>query len=76
MMHDLDCRIGFAQLARTAQQACGGRFTLGVGPSHQIVVESMYGEQWDRPLESTREYLSALEAHRRATRNGLEVWLS
>ena len=52
--------IAMAQLARSAQQACGGRFTLGVGPSHQVVVEALYGEPWDQPLERTREYLNVL----------------
>lgn len=52
--------IAMAMLARTAQQACGGRFTLGIGPSHQAVVEAIYGEQWDRPLERVREYLDVL----------------
>ncbi len=52
--------IALAQLARTVQQACAGRFTLGIGPSHQIVAEALYGESWDRPAERTREYLEAL----------------
>ncbi|MEM7091866.1 MAG: TIGR03564 family F420-dependent LLM class oxidoreductase [Actinomycetota bacterium] len=52
--------IALAQLARTTQQACQGRFTLGIGPSHQVVAEALYGEPWDRPLERTREYLHAL----------------
>jgi len=52
--------IALAQLARTAQQACGGRFTLGIGPSHQPVVEAMYGEPWSRPVERVREYLDVL----------------
>jgi len=52
--------IAMAQLARTAQQLCDGRFTLGIGPSHQIVVEALYGEQWDKPLERVREYLDVL----------------
>lgn len=52
--------IALAQLARTTQQACGGRFTLGIGPSHQIVAEAMYGEAWERPLQRTTEYLDAL----------------
>ena len=52
--------IALAQLARTTQQACHGRFTLGVGPSHQVVAETMYHEPWDRPLARTREYLEAL----------------
>ncbi len=52
--------IALAQLARTAQQACDGRFTLGVGPSHQVIVEETYGETWSRPVERVREYLLAL----------------
>lgn len=52
--------IAMAQLARTAQQVCGGRFTLGIGPSHQPVVEEMYGEPWARPIERVREYLEVL----------------
>jgi len=52
--------IALAQLSRTTQQACGGRFTLGIGPSHQIVAEGLYGEQWARPLQRTSEYLDAL----------------
>lgn len=52
--------IALAQLARTTQQACRGRFTLGVGPSHEIVAEAIYGEQWARPFERTTEYLQAL----------------
>lgn len=54
--------IALAQLARTTQQACDGRFTLGIGPSHQIVAQALYGEPWDRPLERTTEYLAALGA--------------
>ena len=46
--------------ALTVSAASGGRFTLGVGPSHQIVVESMFGLSYDRPARHTREYLSAL----------------
>lgn len=52
--------IALAQQARTAQQACNGRFVLGVGPSHQIVAEAMYHEPWPRPFERTSEYLDAL----------------
>lgn len=52
--------ITMAQLARTTQQLCDGRFTLGVGPSHNDVVRERYGEPWERPLERTREYLDLL----------------
>ena len=42
------------------QLASGGRFTLGIGLSHQIVIENMLGYSFDRPLRHIREYLSVL----------------
>ena len=54
--------IALGQLARTTQQACDGRFTLGIGPSHQVVAEALYGEPWERPLQRTSEYLTSLGA--------------
>jgi len=49
-----------AQQALTVQAATGGRLTLGIGLSHQIVVESMWGLSFDKPLRHMREYLSVL----------------
>jgi F420-dependent oxidoreductase-like protein len=49
-----------AQQALTAAQATGGRFVLGIGLSHQIVVEGMWGLSFDRPLRHMREYLAIL----------------
>jgi len=49
-----------AQQAVTAQDACSGRFVLGVGLSHQVVVESMMGVDFSRPLRAMREYLSVV----------------
>ncbi|HEX9681473.1 MAG TPA: LLM class F420-dependent oxidoreductase [Acidimicrobiales bacterium] len=49
-----------AQQALTANALAGGRFTLGIGLSHQIVVESMWGYSYGKPLRHMREYLSAL----------------
>lgn len=49
-----------AQQALTVQAATGGRLKLGVGLSHQIVIESMLGLPWDRPVLRTREYLTVL----------------
>jgi alkanesulfonate monooxygenase SsuD/methylene tetrahydromethanopterin reductase-like flavin-dependent oxidoreductase (luciferase family) len=39
-----------------------GRFRLGVGPSHQFIIEAMYGIPFERPLEHTREYVTVLRA--------------
>jgi 5,10-methylenetetrahydromethanopterin reductase len=50
-----------AQQAMTAALAVGpGRLTLGIGLSHQIVIESMYGYSFDKPARHMREYLSVL----------------
>ena len=48
-----------AQQALTTAAATGGRLTLGVGPSHQILIEDI-GYSFSRPVEHTREYLSIL----------------
>jgi 5,10-methylenetetrahydromethanopterin reductase len=49
-----------AQQALTVAAATGGRLTLGVGPSHKIVIDDMYGYDFSRPAAHTREYLSIL----------------
>ena len=46
-----------AQQAITAWDATGGRFTLGIGLSHQIVIENMFGLSFDKPAAHMREYL-------------------
>ncbi len=49
-----------AQQALTVQAATSGRLVLGIGLSHQIVVENMWGYSWEKPARTMREYLSAL----------------
>lgn len=49
-----------AQQALTTQLACGGRFTLGIGLSHQIVIEGMYGLSYDKPARHMAEYLAII----------------
>ena len=49
-----------AQQALTTQLITGGRLALGIGTSHQIVVESMWGMSFDKPVRHVREYLSVL----------------
>ncbi len=49
-----------AQQALTTAAASGGRFILGVGLSHKIVIEGMLGLSYDRPAEHMREYLNVL----------------
>ena len=49
-----------AQQALSTNAAGGGRLTLGIGLSHQIVVEHMWGLSFDKPVRHMREYLSVL----------------
>ncbi|MEU8344246.1 LLM class F420-dependent oxidoreductase [Spirillospora sp. NPDC048832] len=49
-----------AQQARTAALALDGRFTLGIGLSHQVVIEGVYGYDFGRPARHMDEYLSVL----------------
>lgn len=46
--------------AQTAQQAAGGRFVLGIGPSHAPAVEGMWGLDYSRPYSHTAEYFEIL----------------
>ena len=52
---------GMAMQALATQAATGGRFTLGIGPSHKPFVEGMLGIPYDRPGIHTREYVSVLK---------------
>jgi 5,10-methylenetetrahydromethanopterin reductase len=49
-----------AQQALTTQAALDGRLVLGIGLSHQIVIEGMYGFSFDKPARHMREYLEVL----------------
>src|SRR3954465_4864695 len=49
-----------AAQALTTQMACDGRLLLGIGLSHQVVIESMFGLSFEKPARHMREYLSVL----------------
>lgn len=49
-----------AAQAMSAASLTGGRFVLGIGLSHQVVIEGMLGMSFDRPARHMREYLSIL----------------
>ncbi len=49
-----------AQQAVTAAAASGGRFTLGIGLAHKIMVEDALGMSYDKPARHMREYLQVL----------------
>jgi F420-dependent oxidoreductase-like protein len=54
--------IAMAQQALSNQAVCGGRFTLGLGPSHHWVVEDMLGLSYEKPARQVRHYLEVLNA--------------
>ncbi|MFZ5931893.1 MAG: LLM class F420-dependent oxidoreductase [Pseudomonadota bacterium] len=52
--------LTMAQEAATVQAASNGRFTLGIGLSHQPIIEGALGMSYDRPARHMREYLQVL----------------
>lgn len=52
--------FAMAQQASSTNDAAGGRFTLGIGLSHQVVIEGMLGMSFDKPARHMREYLEVL----------------
>jgi 5,10-methylenetetrahydromethanopterin reductase len=52
--------VMLAGQALTVQAATGGRLTLGIGLSHQLVVENVFGLSFDKPARHMKEYLSIL----------------
>jgi F420-dependent oxidoreductase-like protein len=49
-----------AQQALSVQAATDNRLILGIGLSHQVVVEGMWGMSYDRPARYMKEYLASL----------------
>jgi len=52
--------VVMAQQALSTQAACGGRLALGIGLSHQIAIEGMFGLSWAKPYSHMKEYLAVL----------------
>ncbi len=52
--------VMLAAQALTVQTVTGGRLALGIGLSHQIVIESMFGYSFDKPVGHMRDYLAIL----------------
>ena len=54
--------LAMAQQALSTQAATNGRLALGIGPSHPVVIENMYGLSYDKPAARTAEYVDVLQA--------------
>jgi F420-dependent oxidoreductase-like protein len=54
--------LAMAQQALSAQAFAQGRAVLGIGPSHPVVVEGMYGLSYEHPIRHVREYIDVLDA--------------
>ncbi len=52
--------VVMAQQALTTQDACGGRFTLGIGLSHKVMMEDALGLPFEHPAKHMGEYLAVL----------------
>lgn len=48
--------------ARSLAEQSGGRFILGLGVSHQPLVEGVRGHSYDKPLQTMRRYLEQMRA--------------
>ena len=49
-----------AQQAMTTAAASNNRFSLGIGLSHKVVIENMFGFSYDKPAKHMKEYLEVL----------------
>ncbi|HUE67626.1 MAG TPA: LLM class flavin-dependent oxidoreductase [Candidatus Acidoferrum sp.] len=50
------------QMAATLDELSGGRFILGLGVSHRVTVEGMWGLQLVSPVDAMREYLTIVRS--------------
>lgn len=51
-----------AQTAATIDDLSDGRFTLGLGVSHRLIVEGWHGQSIDHPAKEMREYVAIVKA--------------
>lgn len=50
-----------AQQALSTNAATGGRFVLGIGPSHKVVIEGMLGLSYAKPARHVEEYVRVVK---------------
>ena len=54
--------VALARQALSAQAACAGRLSLGLGVSHHWVIDDMLGLPYERPLATMSDTLDVLDA--------------
>ena len=54
--------VALGQQALSVQAVCGGRFSLGVGPSHHWIVDDMLGLPYEQPAKVVEDYLDVFDA--------------
>jgi len=54
--------VALGQQALSVQAVCGGRFTLGVGPSHHWIIDTMLGLPYEHPARVVEDYLDVFDA--------------
>jgi probable F420-dependent oxidoreductase len=61
---NLHARSAWAMSAghKTITSAHPDRFLLGIGVSHQVAVEGFFGQTYDRPLSTMRDYLERMDS--------------
>jgi probable F420-dependent oxidoreductase len=51
-----------AAASKTVAELSGGRFVLGIGVSHQPLVQGLRGHSYDKPYSYMREYLAKMKS--------------
>ena len=64
--------VAMAQQAVSTAAASNNRFTLGIGLSHKLVIEDMFGLSYSKPIRHMKEYLGVLIPLLRGERSNFE----
>lgn len=54
--------VALAQEAAVLQEVSEGRFVMGIGVGHQVLVESWHGSKMTRPVRAMRDYVTIMKS--------------